>query len=88
VRLVNLSVAIGIVSLMIINCDDCAVRDIGCSDCALSFLFIKDSHQSDQAEHPHHSEGSNLCEIPDETARAIDLLSSRGIIRPLRFNSA
>jgi hypothetical protein len=29
-----------------------------------------------------------LREIPDSTADAIDLLSSRGLVRPLRFNSA
>jgi hypothetical protein len=63
---------------MIITCDTCAVRDIGCNDCVLTFLLTK----------PEKPDSAQTCEIPDSTAEAIDLLSSRGIIRPLRFNSA
>jgi len=65
-----------IVSCMIIKCETCAVRDIGCGDCVLTFFLDKNR---DKSTH---------CEIPDKTAEAIDLLSSRGIVRPLRFNSA
>jgi hypothetical protein len=60
---------------MIISCDTCAIRDIGCEDCILTFFISKKIE-------------ATLCEIPDSTADAIDLLSSRGIVRPLRFNSA
>jgi hypothetical protein len=74
--LAGLSVVAIIVSCMIIKCETCAVRDIGCGDCVLTFFLEK---KLDQSAH---------CEIPDKTAEAIDLLSSRGIIRPLRFNSA
>ena len=74
--LAGLSVSTFIVSHMIITCESCAVRDIGCGDCVLTFFLEK---KQDQSAH---------CEIPDKTAEAIDLLSSRGIIRPLRFNSA
>jgi hypothetical protein len=74
--LAGLSVATFIVERMIIKCETCAVRDIGCGDCVLTFFLEK---KQDQSAH---------CEIPDRTAEAIDLLSSRGIIRPLRFNSA
>jgi hypothetical protein len=74
--LAGLSVPTFIVSHMIITCETCAVRDIGCGDCVLTFFLEK---KQDQSAH---------CEIPDKTAEAIDLLSSRGIIRPLRFNSA
>ncbi|CAN2205924.1 hypothetical protein MCEORE3_00868 [Candidatus Nanopelagicaceae bacterium] len=66
------------VSFMIITCDSCAVRDIGCNDCVLTFLLST----------PKKDQRSEICEIPDTTAEAIDLLSSRGIVRPLRFNSA
>lgn len=74
--LFGLSVAAFIVSCMIIECESCAVRDIGCGDCVLTFFLDKNR---DKSTH---------CEIPDKTAEAIDLLSSRGIVRPLRFNSA
>lgn len=63
---------------MIITCDTCAVRDIGCNDCVLTFLLSA----------PKKELGAQSCEIPDSTAEAINLLSSRGIVRPLRFNSA
>jgi hypothetical protein len=63
---------------MIITCDTCAVRDIGCNDCVLTFLL----------KAPNKEIGVQSCEIPDSTADAINLLSSRGIVRPLRFNSA
>ena len=72
----QLSVGAFIVSRMIIKCETCAVRDIGCGDCVLTFFLDKNR---DKSTH---------CEIPDKTAEAIDLLSSRGIVRPLRFNSA
>jgi hypothetical protein len=64
---------------MIIKCETCAVRDIGCDDCILTFFITNKADKSSDEK---------LCEIPDSTADAIDLLSSRGIVRPLRFNSA
>lgn len=63
---------------MIITCDTCAVRDIGCNDCVLSYLLIPLT----DAPRPV------VQEIPDQTAEAIELLASRGIVRPLRFNRA
>uniref|UniRef100_UPI00404A32DE hypothetical protein n=1 Tax=Candidatus Planktophila sp. TaxID=2175601 RepID=UPI00404A32DE len=63
---------------MIITCDSCALRDIGCNDCVLTFLLST----------PKTDQRSDTCEIPDATAEAINLLSSRGLVRPLRFNSA
>jgi hypothetical protein len=60
---------------MIISCNSCAVKDIGCEDCILTFFISKESEPA-------------ICEIPDSTADAIRLLSSRGIVRPLRFNTA
>jgi hypothetical protein len=69
---------------MIISCESCAIRDIGCDDCILTFFISK---ANTKAESKKVSEAIAV-EIPDSTAEAIDLLSSRGIIRPLRFNSA
>jgi hypothetical protein len=71
-----MSVEVYIVLGMIIKCETCAVKDIGCGDCILTFFLDKKKEESE------------LCVISDATAEAIDLLSSRGIIRPLRFNSA
>jgi hypothetical protein len=65
---------------MIISCESCAIQDIGCEDCILTF-FVTKSESKKGFE-------AIAIEIPDSTAEAIDLLSSRGIIRPLRFNSA
>jgi len=65
----------GYLGFMIISCDTCAVKDIGCEDCILTFFISKSAEPT-------------LCEIPDSTADAISLLSSRGIVRPLRFNTA
>jgi hypothetical protein len=61
---------------MIISCESCAVRDIGCEDCILTFFITNKEFKEASLE------------IPDSTASALDLLSSRGLIRPLRFNSA
>lgn len=68
---------------MIITCDSCAVRDIGCNDCVLSYLLKPRNPQLIQIARP-----DEICEIPDQTAEAIELLASRGIVRPLRFNRA
>jgi hypothetical protein len=73
---------------MIISCESCAVRDIGCDDCILTFFISKvDTKANGNADNKSDSEAIAI-EIPDSTAEAIDLLSSRGIIRPLRYNSA
>ena len=73
------------ISKMIINCDNCTVKDVGCNDCALSFLLSVPSAGSGGAT---QNEMVNICELPDRTVEAIGLLSSRGMVRPLRFNSA
>lgn len=71
---------------MIITCDTCAVRDIGCNDCVLTFLLTAPNKETNKETNKEI--GVQSCEIPDSTADAINLLSSRGIVRPLRFNSA
>jgi hypothetical protein len=55
---------------MIIDCDTCAVRDIACQDCVVTFLLS-----------PAH-------DVSDKTVEAIGLLSSRGIVPPMRFQRA
>ena len=73
---------------MIISCESCAVRDIGCDDCILTFFISKVDTRVDSKVATKNDSEAIAIEIPDSTAEAIDLLSSRGIIRPLRYNSA
>ncbi len=47
------------------------MRDIACSDCVVSTLLA--------------SPGADFPEVSQGTAEAIELLSSRGIVRPMRF---
>lgn len=47
------------------------MRDIACSDCVVSTLLT--------------TPGADLPEVSQATAEAIELLSSRGIVRPMRF---
>lgn len=56
---------------MLINCDTCIMRDIACSDCVVSTLLA--------------TPGVDLPEVSQATAEAIELLASRGILRPMRF---
>ena len=69
-----MSVPLAIVAFMIIDCDSCIMRDIACKDCVVSVLISAPSNQSDQPS-----------ELGLEEARVIDLLSSRGMIPPLRY---
>jgi hypothetical protein len=56
---------------MIIDCDTCTMRDIACRDCVVTILIGPPSNSSLEAE---------------ET-RVIDLLASRGMIPPLRYEN-
>ena len=55
---------------MIIDCDSCIVRDIACRDCVVSVLVGPPEPAS---------------ALDPESARVIDLLASRGMVPPLRF---
>ena len=56
---------------MLIDCRKCIMREIACSECVVSTLLaIPDS---------------SLPDVSEGTAEAIELLSSRGILRPIRF---
>lgn len=69
-----MSVPLTIVAFMIIDCDSCIMRDIACKDCVVSVLISASSNQSHEPS-----------ELGLEEARVIDLLSSRGMIPPLRY---
>ena len=55
---------------MIIDCDSCIARDIACQDCVVSVLIGPPEPSS---------------ALDPESARVIDLLASRGMVPPLRF---
>ena len=59
---------------MIIDCDDCQVRDIACGDCVVSVLLgvprVREPVELDEAE-----------------ARAISVLAGSGLVPPLRLVS-
>jgi len=69
-----MSVAVFIVAIMIIDCESCIMRDIACKDCVVSVLISS-----------RVSQGQASSELGVEEARVIDLLSSRGMIPPLRY---
>ena len=54
---------------MIIDCDNCVVRDIACSDCIVSVILSSKANSIDEKEEA-----------------AFALLSSRGLVPPLRFS--
>jgi hypothetical protein len=58
---------------MIIDCDTCTMRDISCQDCVISSLLLLPASES--------------VEVSDRTVEALGLLSSRGIVAPLRFRA-
>ncbi len=59
---------------MIIDCDTCLLRDIACHDCVVSVLLGSPD-----------SPGL-LATISEPEERVIALLSSRGMVPPLRFS--
>jgi hypothetical protein len=71
---VMMSVPLSIVAFMIIDCDSCIMRDIACKDCVVSVLISAPNNESHEPS-----------ELGLEEARVIDLLSSRGMIPPLRY---
>ena len=66
-----MSVAGPTVSLMIIDCDTCTMRDVACGDCVVTILIGPPPNSNLEAEE----------------ARVIDLLASRGMIPPLRYEN-
>lgn len=61
------------------------MRDVACSDCVVSTLL----NLTSAPESAGHLEILNpLTEVSKGTVEAISLLSSRGIVRPMRFKGA
>jgi hypothetical protein len=58
---------------MIIDCDTCTMREIACHDCVISSLLLLPL--------------ADIAQVSDRTVEAIELLSSRGIVAPLRFRA-
>lgn len=58
------------------------MRDVACSDCVVSTL-LNLTRAPESAEEPAIL--NTLTEVSEETVEAISLLSSRGIVRPMRF---
>lgn len=68
---------------MIIDCDSCIVREIACHDCVVSSILTAkpvDAHKHDVSE----VEITEV-EITEDEKAVIALLSSRGLVPPLRF---
>ena len=58
---------------MIIDCDTCTMREIACADCVISSLLLLPA--------------ADTAEVSDKTVEALQLLSSRGIVPPLRYRA-
>ncbi|HEX7405474.1 MAG TPA: hypothetical protein VF307_06080 [Candidatus Nanopelagicaceae bacterium] len=58
---------------MIIDCDTCTMREIACEDCVISSLLLLP--------------GPDTAHVSDRTVEALHLLSSRGIVAPLRYQA-
>jgi hypothetical protein len=59
---------------LIIDCDSCAARGVGCGDCVVAVLLELDE-----------TSGAEDLELDPEEARALDVLASGGLIPPLRL---
>ena len=65
-----MSVVFSTLKNMIIDCDSCSLRDLACKDCVVSFFLNK---------------AEDSLDLSNQTTDALELLSSRGIVPPLRF---
>ena len=59
---------------LVIDCDTCTVRGVGCDDCVVTALLDLDVRDAEE----------DLELDPDE-ARALDVLASGGLLPPLRL---
>jgi hypothetical protein len=57
---------------MLIDCENCAVRDIACGGCVVSALLGGRGH------------GVEIVEIDEGERRALDVLADVGLVPPLR----
>jgi hypothetical protein len=65
-----MSVAAFTLCNMIIDCDSCSLRDLACKDCVVTFFLNK---------------AEDSLDLSNQTTDALELLSSRGIVPPLRY---
>lgn len=66
---------------MLIDCDECAVRDLHCADCVVSVLL-----QPAQAERADRSAGGGAAYHLDEhERRALAVLADNGLVPHLRL---
>ena len=63
---------------MLIDCDDCALRDLACADCVVTVLLRA------PAPAPAAPCGSGL-EVDDGERRALDVLADSGLVPRLRL---
>lgn len=59
---------------LIIDCDTCTVRGVGCDDCVVNALLDIDVRAADED-----------LELDADEARALDVLASGGLLPPLRL---
>lgn len=60
---------------MLIDCDNCAVRDIACGGCVVSALLGGPAH------------GAHGLDLDERERRALDVLAGVGLIPPLRHTA-
>jgi hypothetical protein len=65
---------------LIIDCDSCSVRGIGCDDCVMSVLLEAPPEWAS----PDEGDGAWVALDPAE-ARALDVLAEGGLLPPLRL---
>lgn len=58
---------------MIIDCEKCEVRNVGCADCVVSMML---------------GDPVDVVEIGDGERRALDILAEGGMLPPLRLTIA
>ena len=83
-------VPLGSVAGMIIDCGTCAVRGAACADCVVTFLTIEVRQQppvAPPAARAPAGSGSAL-DLDDAERAAISVLSSCGLVPPLRLAPA
>ena len=66
---------------MIIDCDSCIVREIACHDCVVSVILASGAKSQNSID-----SGEQANSIDDEEKSVLALLSSRGMVPPLRFS--
>jgi len=64
---------------VLIDCDDCAMRDLACGDCVVTVL-LRAPAQAPAAPSPGHG-----VEVDEGERRALDVLADSGLVPRLRL---